>query len=407
MVSFLFIPLVIFFFLLSAFFSSAETAVYSIDEIKFKKIRDTTTRRIVRGFIKNSSLFLLGILLGNTLANILVASSLERILDIRKPIFLTLVITALILIFGEIIPKFFAMYFPVRVVSIYSRILNVFFIALRPFLSWVNLLLLKLVDRISKKKKDRELRSAGISALQSIISREGIFESQEKEIIENILTFVRREVWNIMTPRNKLFSIEKNTEVKEVLKKLKKKRFSKIPVYDGTDNNIVGYVETRDLLLLSFEEKDKNTTVENLMKPMYFVPETKKLPEMLEDFEKKGIKIATVVDGYGSAVGIVTLSDILGEILGEFIDESFNIEGKIVEISDGKFLVTGDLSIDDFNEYFHLNIEKGDYETLAGFVINYFGNIPREGDFIVVEDKKITVRKKKQTHIEQLLVEKI
>jgi len=399
-------PLVIFFFIMSAFFSSAETAVFSIDEVKIKKIRSYKTKKIVKNFMKNSSLFLLTILLGNTIANILISSSLERILPIKQPLLLTIVITSLILLFGEIIPKFFALNFSIGLVSIYSNILYGIFKILKPVLKYIDSLLVKLTEKI-RRKKEAPQKEESYLALQSIVSRGGIFDMEEKELIENVLNFVRRNVWNIMTPRNRVFSVERKSTLKEVLEELGERKYSKIPVYENTDDYIIGYLELKDLLLYQLKNKEKDVSIDKFLKPMYFVPETKTLPEMLEDFQKKGIKIATVVDNYGSAVGIVTIADVLGEILGEFIDESFGIEDKIIQLSENRYLVSGDISIDDFNDYFNTSIESKEYETIAGFIISSVGDIPKEGDYIKVEDKKITVKRKKQTHIEQLIVEKI
>ena len=266
--------------------------------------------------------------------------------------------------------------------------------------------LISFFRRKSKKAEEDGGRDI-IFALQSIVSSEEIFDPEEKDLIENVLSFARREVWNIMTPRNKVEAIEKSATFEDVMDILKSKKYSKIPVYEGTNDNIIGYIEIKDILVNSLELTSKSISIDKIIKPMYFVPETKKLSEMLLDFEKKQIKIATVIDEYGSAIGIVTVSDVLGEILGEIIDESFKIENKIVPLSEDRFIVNGDISIDDFKEFFNVEVENGDFETLAGFVIEKFGDIPDEGYSIEMENLRIVLKKKTHSHIEQFLVERI
>ncbi|MGC8765301.1 MAG: hemolysin family protein [Brevinematia bacterium] len=407
-VSYITFPFIILFFLLSAFFSSSETALFSLDEIKIKKIKDRKEARTIKNLLKKPSILLITILLGNTIANILISSSMEKILPFKNTILITITVTLLILIFGEIIPKTIAILVPERVSKLSSLPLYFMITLLKPALKVVDRFVFRLTGLLKRKgkKSEEETNKDIIFALKSIVAREDIFNREERELIENVLMFAGKEVWNIMTPRNKIISIEKTASIDEVIQCIRKNKFSKIPVYEGTNDNITGYIEIKDILTGTLETEKGDFSIEKFIKPMYFVPETKRLSEMLADFEKKNIKIATVIDEYGSALGIVTLSDVLGEILGEIIDESFKVENKIFQLSDEKFLVSGDIGIDDFNEFFDTKIESGNFETLAGYIIERYGDIPDEGYSTKIDNLAIIVKKKKQSHIEQFLVEK-
>lgn len=406
--SYLSLPLVVSLLFLSAFFSSSESAFYSLDEIRLKKIKHKKTKKLIKNLLNNGSLLLIAILIGNTIVNILISSTLESVLPIKSEIITTFVITGIILLFGETLPKMIAIFFPEKISSIFSYPLYFIVKISNPLLRVIDKIVMKLIKIIKRKNRrsEEEYNKEIIFALESIVSREEIFDSEEKDLIENVLSFARREVWNIMTPRNKIISIDKNDSPEEILKLLKTQKFSKIPVYEGTNDNIIGYIDLKDFLLY-YETQKEDFKIENILKPMYFVPETKKLSDMLLDFEKKQLKVATVIDEYGSALGIVTLSDVLGEILGEIIDESFKIENKIIKITDDRYLVYGDISFQDFIDFFGIESEGGDFETLAGFVIEKAGDIPDEGFSIKLNNLTITVKKKNHTHIEQFIVEKI
>ena len=239
-----------------------------------------------------------------------------------------------------------------------------------------------------------------------MVSREGIFEKEEKNLIESVLNFAGREVWNIMTPRTKVTSIEKEKPIKDIIRLFKRTKLSKIPVYAVTDDNIVGVAYLRDFFqYVHNPEKTSDKKAGDIMEPMYFVPETKKLSEMLEDFRKKKIRIAAVVDEYGSSLGIVTIADVLGEIVGELMDESFKLERKIIRIAKKRYLVSGDISLDDFNNYFHCELTSREYESLAGYMIELAGDIPENGYTLETDKCRIIIKDRSEKHIEWFIVE--
>jgi len=394
---------------MSAFFSSTETALFSLDEMKIKRLKYKNARKKIRLLLQNTSILLITILTGNTLVNTAATSLLERELGIGEILYSTIVVTAIILFLGEITPKTIAIMRVEAISSINSHFIYPVYFIFKPISSLINGFTDLITHFLKKihKKKATDMSRDNLLALSSIVSREKIFNKEEKKLIESVINFTSRKVWNIMTPRTKVFSVEKNLLLKEVIKLEKKNKASKIPVYDQTDDNLVGVIYLRELFPYIYNpEKATEKKAADIMKPMYFVPETKNLPEMLEDFKRKKIQIAAVVDEYGSALGIVTIADVLGEIVGELMDESFVLEKKIIKLGKERYIVSGDISLDDFNDYFGSSLSSKEYETLAGYFIEKTRDIPQKGYSKEIEDYIITVKETTGKNIEQFIIEK-
>lgn len=396
--------------LFSALFSSSETSLFALDSVKLKTMHKRKGIKRIRQLLKQGSLLLIAILLGNTTVNIALTAVMEHTLAIENYIYSTIIVTAILLFFGEITPKTIAIS-RVEGVSIFtSKLLYPIYIILRPIarpIKAVSNLILKAMDKIFKPKNNSSVRDSHLTALLAMVSRGSFLDNDEKKLVESVLKFTSREVENIMTPRTKLISIRKTSPIKEAVKLAQKTKFSKIPVFDKTDDNIIGVIYLRDIFFYIHNPKEiKNQTVGDIMEKMYFVPETKKLSEMLEDFQTKKIRMAAVIDEYGSSLGIITISDVLGEIVGEIVDESFDIKKKIVRVNRKRFLVAGDIAIDDFNDYFKTKISGDEFDTLAGFAIEKVGDIPDEGQSIEVGKYIFTVRHRTINHIEKFIVER-
>ncbi len=395
--------------LLSAFFSSSETSLFALDEMKIKKIRSRTDKKRIKKLLSNNALLLITILACNTAVNTAAAALLERQLSIGNIVYSTIAVTVILLFIGEITPKTAAIMRVVPVSVFNSRLLYPLYIFLSPVSRVVNsftgfiINILKSARPVHSDMEDSER----LSAILSIVAREDIFNPEEKRLIENIVHFTEREVWNIMTPRTRVFSVERNMPIREVIRLAKRMKMSKIPVYERTDDNLTGVIYLKDIFHYSiYPEKTENKKAADIMEEIYFIPETKKLSEMLDDFKRKKIRIAAVVDEYGSATGIVTIADVLGEIVGELMDESFTVDKKIIILSKDRYLVSGDLSLADFNEYFHASLKSVDYETLAGFIIESAGDIPETGYVFENDDYIISVREKSEKQIELFMVER-
>lgn len=395
----------------SAFFASSETALMSLDEIRIKKIGNKKARVRIQLLLRSSSLLLITILLGSITFNTAAVSMLEELFSIENLVLSTIAVTAVKLFVSEIAPNTVAILRTERIAVFNSRVLYPFYVLFRPVALGLDRLI-NILPNLIKKARERGSEEHDdadhLSALMSIVSREGLFSKEEKKLIGSVLKFAGREVWNIMTPRINLVSVDKKAPLKEVVKLVKKTKHSKIPVFEGTDDNLVGVIHLKDLFpFVHNPDKNIDKKAGDLMTPMYFVPETKKLSEMLDDFKKKKIRIAAVVDEYGSSLGIVTAADVLGEVVGELTDERFTLANKIVRISQKRFLVSGDIGLSDLNSYFGTELSSADYETLAGYVIGSAGDIPDEGYALQAGKYKITLREKSEKHLEIFIVEEI
>lgn len=411
-VNIILIILAIFFLILSFYFSSSESALFSIDEMRLKTISNRLDRSRIKNLLSNTSLLLIIILIGNNFVNIFFSSIMESILPFHNSFIKMIIITLILLIFGEITPKTIALFRIEKMAVFTSKYIKIFYILFSPLAKIIEKFIYFLNNILSNYKKTKkeieDIDKNEISALLSIVSRESMFDKDEKELIERVLKFASREVWNIMTPRTKMVAVPYDMPIKDLIDLIKEKKLSKIPVYKKTDDNIIGLVQLPDIFpfIHEFANYD-NKTIKDIMKPMYFVPETKKLSEMLEDFKKKNLKIAAVIDEYGSCLGIVTITDVLGEIVGELVDENFNLRKKINPIEKNKYIVSGDISLDDFNFYFKTNLKSEKYETIAGYIIEKNGDIPEKNFIMEINNLKISIKEKSEKHIEKFIVERI
>jgi|GEM_PF-1460312 len=391
---------------LSAMFSSSETVFVGLDETRLRTSRFSRIRKQLRFFVKRGGSVLIVVLLLNNMINILFSSLFSQKIAIENPFLSSLLITAVVLFFGEMLPKTFS----ILKMDTMIMVNTVWFYPLFRVFEPLATLVYKGVERSMRflrkwhvsQDNDKEIR---IETLLSIVSRENIFSEKEQDMVESVLNFAKREVWNIMTPRVKVVSVAADTPIPEILKLCEKSHFSKIPVYEETEDNLIGVVYIQDLLEYVHRNKRNMKVARDIMQPLYYVPETKKLSEMLEDFKQKKLRMAVVVDEYGLAVGIVTIADVLGDIAGEVMDETFGLQKKIVKLSSYRYQVSGDVSLMDFNDFFDAHLQSEVYETLAGYLIEKYGDIPERGTVIQAENFVFTIQKSSDKQIETVIVE--
>ena len=394
--------------MLSALFSSTETSLFALDHMKLRKMRRSKSIRRIKQLLAQASLTLIAILFANTAVNVASSSLLEGVLKIENTILSTVIVTSILLMFGEITPKTIAISQVEKTATFTSRVFFPIFTILKPLvypLEKLSEAILKRLNRLFPPREEEE--EDHLAALLSIVSRGSFLENEEKTLVESVLKFSSKEVWNIMTPRTKVISVEENEPIQTIVHIVKTTKFSKIPVYSKTDDNMVGVVHLRKVFPFLYNpEKTGNRKAKDIMESLYFVPQTKKLSEMLDDFQKKKNRVAAVVDEYGSGIGIVTITDVLGEIVGDFVDDSFAIRNKIVRITKNRYLVSGDIGLDEFNQFFDINLKSEEYESLAGYVIEKAEDLPDVGYSIDVEKYIVTVRDRKTNQIDKFLVER-
>lgn len=397
--------------ILSAFFSSSEAAFTAMDELRIKNVRPKKSRRRIRLLLRSGSLLLITILLGNTAVNTAAATLLGNLFGIANPALSIVAVTGVLLVFAEITPKTFTLLRLEQTARFNSVFLYPVYVLLSPLTRPLDALINRTIGAALERRKRRdedETETDHLAALASVVAREGIFDPDERKLIEGVISFAGREVWNIMTPRTQIVSVEKNAGVRDMARLFKKGRLSKLPVFDKTDDNIAGVVYLKNIMTYLYNpEQAAGKKAADIMDPMFFVPETKTLPDMLEDFRTRQIRIAAVVDEYGSCLGIVTLADVLGEIAGEIMDESFRIENKIIRLSPKRHLVQGDVSLADFNSHFGTDLASAEFETLAGFVIQTAGDIPDRDYALTAGKYRIVIKEKSEKRIERFIVEEI
>jgi len=398
--------------LLSGFFSSSETALFSISNIKALHIAKdgSKTGQLILRMKKDSHTLLTTILIGNNLVNIgasAVATSIAISYFKSNAVGIaTGIMTILILVFGEIFPKSFANNNNVLVARVV--IYPLFWLSK---LSYPFIYILNFIPRLQgvKNISHETVTEDELMTMVEVVKEDGEIKEEEKELITNIFEFDDTSCSEIMTPRADMFVIDvsQTMDIEYILKT----GFSRIPVIEDTIDNVVGIVHIKDLFV-SFQKlcatnSVKSMDVKLIMKKPYFIPESKKLDSLLQDFKQKKNHMAVVVDEHGGISGIVTLEDVIEEIFGEIIDETDRLTPDIVKLKGNKWLVAGKIDIDDLNKEINIKIpESGIYDTFSGFFLERIDRIPKAGESIIVNQWSITVKEMDGNRIQNFIVTK-
>ena len=365
----------------SAFFSGSETALMAVDRWRIRHLsRKRRRARLVEKTLREPEKFIGTILLGNNLVNV-ASSALATWMAISLVgeggvIWATLIMTLIILVFAEITPKTIAAYYPEQMAILIVRpiygLIKVLYPVVR-VLSAVSNVLIMLV----RLEKPGPGALAGIEEIATMIkvgAEEGILKKREEEMLQAVLALDSITVESVMIPTRDMVSFEMNTPYEEVLARMKNSEFSRYPIYKEDKGEVVGFIHIRDLLKWSGSARE--FSLRNMMRKASYVPEVKSVRQQLLDFQKTRTHLAFVVDEYGEVVGIVTLEDILEEIVGEIQDEHDRFLRKIQPQQDGSFMIDASISIRDLNKWLKWNVPENGYQTLAGFVLTLFGRLP-------------------------------
>jgi len=399
--------------LLSAFFSSSETALFSMSEseIVSAKNQDRKSKLLFHMLMQIPHNLLTTILLSNTIVNVAFSflftlMFLEFVpqhdFDIRLAMVIDVfLITSFLLVFGEFTPKFYALKKPEKVSRMSVIPLFYFTVLLKPIVFLLNLTS-EWIIRFTKSRKHEEISYSELETLFEISEEKGVIKNREKEIIKSLFTLSEAQVSDIMLPRVKVFSINENAKIKDVYGVLKKRPYSRIPVYSENEEKIIGLLYLKDILIHR-EERDRQ--VKSLLKNALFVPLEMKLKDLFCEFRRKRVHFAIVVNEFGGTEGIVTVSDILEEVVGSIKDDYHptNI-AKYRYISKNEIIVDAELRIGEFPRSFSSQLPHGDYETVGGFVLSRMGEVPTEDTSFVYRDLVFTIVKLKGAKLEKILV---
>ena len=419
---------------INAFFSGAEMSIVSVNKNKIKVMVEEGDKKaiLLDNLLKEPSKFLSTIQVGITLASFFASASaatgLSQFLSVflnkmKVPysaqlsmIIVTFLLSYVTLVFGELIPKRVALrssekmaLSSIGVIVFISKIFSPF-VKFLTFSTNVVLTLLKLKeDNIEEKVSKEELRS-----LVEVGREHGIINEVEKEMIENITTSNDEKIAReIMIPRTKVFLIDRNTTIEELFETKEVGKYSRIPVYEEEADNIVGILLTKDLMMEAYKKGFENINISEMVQEAYFVPETKNVNELFNEMQLEKKHIAILIDEYGGFSGIVTLEDLIEEVMGNIADEYDDEDLSIRQLSSNKYLISGDVSLNDLNDAFHIELESKYYDTLSGLLIEKLGYIPEDDEKISpitidgIEFKPQRVRDKKIEKIIVIFLKKI
>lgn len=405
------------FLILSAFFSGSETALFSLNKLQLKKMQKEESGWRVNSIIKlldDPQKTLITILTGNMFVNI-AASSLATYLAIK--LFGNVgigiaggIMIFMILVFGEIVPKSLAISNAETIAKKNARPVEIISSFLFPLILFFKIIINALYYFFGKKrvKEKKEITEEDLITLINVGKDEGVIEEEEKKMIRNIFEFGDTMVKEVMVPRVDMACIPSEAKLNSILRLIKKMGHSRIPVYKETIDNIIGILYAKDLLVVYeqwYKSKEK-FDLKKIIRRAYFVPENKKIDDLLDIFQKDKIQIAIAIDEYGGTAGLVTMEDVVEEIVGEIIDE-YNKETKLYEIIDNNTVIAdGIISIDKINELLNIEISENDFETLGGFIYDLMGRVPNKNETIEYKNIQITIEQVVKNRIIRVIIKK-
>ena len=394
---------------LSAFFSSAETSMTTVNKIRIQSLADQGDKRALTllKVIEDSGRLLSTILIGNNIVNI-TASSLATTITMRlfgnaAVSISTGIITLLVLIFGEITPKTLATIHAEKIALAYARIIHLLMIILTPVIFVVNSLahgVLTLM-RVDDSAKGNTITEHELRTLVNVGHEEGVIESEERRMIYNVFDFGDSQAQDVMIPRIDVTFADINSSYEDLIELFREEKHTRFPVFEDTTDNIIGIINMKDLLLTSKEE----FSLRKLLRDAYFTYEYKKTSELLVEMKANSVSFAVVLDEYGATSGIITLEDLIEEIVGDIHDEyDAEEEEDLTELVSGQeYIALGSARLDDLNEVLHLNLKSEDYDSIGGYMIEQLDRFPQQGESVTTESGiRLVVDKAERNRIESV-----
>ena len=398
---------------LSAFFSSAESAFISLSKLRIRYLVESGVKgaeRLAR-IAEKPERFLATVLLGNNLVNI-AAATLGTIMAVAifglpwGPIIATVGVTTLILVFGEVIPKSIAVRHAQGLSLAYINPVRIIEWCLYPFVLALGRIGLGFTRMVAESAEDKELVSEGeIRSAISVGEDEGVVEENEAEMLHKVFEFTDCPVSKIMIPRTEISWVEQGTKLSDFLAIYAQTPYSRFPVYKDNTDNVVGILFAKDVLMqLTGNSASEEMLVDDLVRAAHFVPESKRLGELLTEMRDGGYHIVIVVDEFGGVAGMVTLRQLTEEIVGDIRHELTEEDRDFVVAGDNAFQLDGGFRVEEANEELELGLPAGDYETVAGFILSHLGRIPRQGEQLKYQNLKFVVTEMRGMKIEKVML---
>lgn len=398
---------------LSAFFSSAETALTTVNRIRLRTLAeegDKRAERVLR-ITDDSGKMLSAILIGNNIVN-LSASSLATSLAIRlwgsvAVGIATGVLTILILIFGEISPKTLATIYSERIALSYSGVIEMLIKVLTPVIYIINKLSMGFLFllKVDPNAGGSHMTEEELRTIVDVSKESGVIESEEHEMINNLFDFGDAQAKEVMVPRIDMTFVNIENTYDELIELFKEYKFTRFPVYEETTDNIVGILNMKDLLL--YKDKE-HFSIRDIIRDPYFTYEHKNTAELFIEMRQSSISLAIVLDEYGATAGLITLEDLLEEIVGEIRDEyDTDEEDPIVWLNEREFIVLGSANLEDICDELDLNFISEDYDTIGGYLIGLLDHLPEKNEIITTKDDiLLRVEQMDKNRIEKIYIKK-
>ena len=399
----------------SAFFSSSETAFISLQRIRLKQMQsqgEAKASRIAK-ILEKPEKFISTVLLGNNFVNTAAAalgtavvlslwSGSEQIAVLLS----TVTVTIVLLIVGEVVPKIVASQHSERVAQLFVTPVSLLSWVLAPataVLGWIGTSFSKLIGGTPTQRTlvtEEEIRT-----MITVGKEEGVVAEAEAKMLDKVFEFGDAPVREAMIPRPDVVWIEKGTTLADFMTVYSDHPHTRFPVYEDSPDNVVGVLSIKDVLLArSKGEVDEKTPIDSLTRPIVFAPETKRIGPLFREMQASGSQMAVVVDEYGGIAGIVTLREMLAQLVGRFGDEFARESQEFQTIDEHTYDIDGSMRVEEVNEELGMSLPSGDYETIAGLVLNRLGHVPKEGEQFRYQDMKFTVKEMRNLKIEKLRI---
>ena len=393
---------------LSAFFSSAETAMTTVNRIRIRSLADEGNAR-AKTLLKitdDPAKFLSAILIGNNIVNLSAASlttSLAYGLGGSMVAIASGILTLLILLFGEITPKTMATIHSEKISLLYAPVISIFIRLMTPVIFIVNGManVILRIMHIDPNANTNVMTENDLRTIVDVSHEDGVIESEEKEMINNVFDLGDAKAKDVMVPRVHVTFADVNSTYDELINIFREDKFTRLPIFEDTTDNVIGTINMKDLLLY---DNKKDFHLRDILREAYFTYEYKNISELLLEMRESSFNIAIVLDEYGETAGLITLEDLLEEIVGEIRDEyDDNEEDFIKEIGPREYLVEGSTNLEEINDRLDLYLSSDDYDSVGGLIIEHLDRLPEAGDEITTKDGiRMIVEKLDKNRIEQV-----
>lgn len=413
----------------NAFFAASEMAIVSVRQSRLKTLIDDGNKAaiIVNKFLEEPSKLLATIQVGITLAGFFASAYSAKTLSVEfsdylstipilSPyaeglsfVLITILISFLTLVLGELVPKRLALERSDKVALNVAGIINLVSIITLPIvkvLSGTTNAIAKLLGG-SDNVMDENITEEEIRTMINVGEEKGIFQETETEMINSIFEFDDTVVKEVMTPRTDMVTIEVDTCVDEILDVIVEEGFSRIPVYEDTIDNIIGILYIKDIFAMIKENRQWQANLKEIIRPAYFVPEYKKIDELFKEMQKSKTHIAIVIDEYGGTAGLITIEDLLEEIVGNIFDEYDDVVQDYEKIDDNTYVVSGMLAISEVNDILDRELPEEEFDTISGMLLSLSGKIPEVGDEVSYDNVTFRVQEVDDKRISKIRISKV